>query len=149
MYIKLCLQFYENVVHNLKMTFPLLNISTKKWKSEDLTGYILFDEYIYTDKETIFNELYIDKLFIDCNGLIYKALKKEELTQKWRKWLRFIPNIWKKEVLFQPTGDSWTIEELRNYLLKRVSELKANKHTYEWKAQLKRAKNHAELIHGQ
>ena len=130
------------------MTFPLLNISTKKWNSEDLTDYILFDEFIYTDKEAIFNELYRDKLFIDCNGRIYKALKKAELTETWRNWLRFIPNIWKREVLFRPTGDSWTVDELRNYLLERVSELKADKHTYEWKAQLKRAKNHSELIYG-
>ena len=130
------------------MTFPLLNISTKKWNSEDLTDYIIFDEFIYTDKESIFVELYRDKLFIDCNGRIYKALKKAELTEKWRNWLRFIPNIWKREVLFKPTGESWTTEELRNYLLERVSELKADEHTNEWKAQLKSAKNHSELIYG-
>lgn len=130
------------------MTFPLLNISTKKWNSEDLTDYILYDEFIYTDREAIFNELYRNKLFIDCNGRIYKALKKAELAEKWRNWLRFIPNIWKREVIFKSTGDNWTIEELRKFLLERVSELKVDEQINEWKAQLKRAKNYSELIYG-
>ena len=130
------------------MTFPLLNISAKKWDSEDLTDYIIFDKFIYTDKESIFNELYRDKLFIDCDGRIYKAFKKAELTEKWRNWLRFIPNVWKREVLFRKTGENWTTDELRSYLLKQVSELKNDKHTEKWKTQLKKAKNHSELIYG-
>jgi len=130
------------------MTFPLLNISAKKWDSEDLTDYIIFDKFIYTDKESIFNELYKNKIFIDCDGRIYKGIKKVELTEKWRNWLRFIPNIWKREVLFRTTGENWTVDELRNYLLKRVSELKTDKDTENWKTQLKKAKNYSELIYG-
>jgi len=130
------------------MTFPLLNISAKKWDSEDLTDYIIFDKFIYTDKESIFNELYKNKIFIDCDGRIYKGIKKVELAEKWRNWLRFIPNIWKREVLFRTTGENWTVDELRNYLLKRVSELKTDKDTENWKTQLKKAKNYSELIYG-
>ena len=130
------------------MTFPLLNISVKNWNSEDLMEYILFDKFIYTDKDSLFNEFYKGKLFIDCNGQIYKALEKAELNQKWRNWLRFIPNMWKREIIFKPTGEAWTVSELRNYLLERVSELKADTHTEKWKSNLKNAKTHSELING-
>ena len=130
------------------MTFPLLNITPECWTYENLIDYVIFDEFIYTDKDSVFMELYKDKLFCDCNGKIFKAVKKAELTEKWRNWLKFIPNIWKREIIFQPTGENWTVEELRNYLLNRVSELKTNEQTEKWKSQLKKAKNHSELIYG-
>ena len=54
--------------------------------------------------------------------------------------------MWKREVVFQSTGEYWTVDELRNYLLKRISELKTDAHTEKWKADLKSAKNHFELL---
>ena len=104
--------------------FPILNISEKTWNSDDLTDYILFDKFIYTDRESIFYELYKNKFFIDCNGVIYQAIEKAKLTEKWRNWFRFIPNIWKRELLFINTNENWTIDQLRNYLLERISDLK-------------------------
>jgi hypothetical protein len=130
------------------MTFPILNITAKKWNEDNLIDCVVFDEYIYTNKESVFNELYKNKIFCDCNGKIYKVVKKAELKEKWRNWLRFIPNIWKREIIFQPTGENWTVDELRNYLLERISELKSDKHTEKWKAQIKTAKNYTELIYG-
>ncbi|MCD0456473.1 hypothetical protein LPB85_13585 [Chryseobacterium sp. LC2016-27] len=131
------------------MNFPLINISAEKWDSEDLIEYIIFDEFIYSDDESIFNKYYRNQHFIDCDGYIFIPLEKAELKEKWRSWLRFIPNIWKREIIFQPTGKSWTVEKLRNYLLSRVSELKKDKYTEKWIADLKTAKNHYELINGQ
>ena len=130
------------------MTFPILNISSEKWKNEDLMDYIVFDEFIYTNKDSIFNELYKDKLFCDCNGRVFKAIKKAELTQKWRNWFRFIPNVWKREVIFEPIHKKLSVDELRNYLLERVSELENNELSFKWKAELKNAKTYSELING-
>ena len=48
----------------MKMIFPILNISEKTWNSDDLTDYILFDKFIYTDRESIFYELYKNKFLI-------------------------------------------------------------------------------------
>lgn len=128
------------------MWFPLLNISEKKWSSKENKNYIIYDKFIYTNNETIYNEIYKNNLFIDCEGKIYSVLKKAELIEKWRIWLRFIPNIYKKEIIFKPTGESWTVEELRKYLIERVSELNSNEHTRSWITYLKEAKNYAELI---
>ncbi|APU11900.1 hypothetical protein A5M85_16915 [Cellulophaga lytica] len=128
------------------MRFPLLNISERKWCSKKNKDYIIYDKFIYTNNETIYNEIYKNNLFIDCNGKIYSVLKKAELIEKWRIWLRFIPNIYKKEIIFKPTGESWTAEELRKYLIERVSELNTNEHTRSWITYLKKAKNYEELI---
>ena len=81
------------------MRFPILNISTERWSDEDLMDYISFDEFIYTKKDFYFDEFYKDKLFCDCNGFVYKAIAKEDMTQKWRNWLRFLPNVWKTKII--------------------------------------------------
>ena len=128
------------------MTFPILNISTEKWNADDLTDYISFDKFIYTSKDSLFKELYEDQLFCDCNGLVFKAIKKAEMTQKWRNWLRFLPNVWKTEIIFNKTNEKLTVEQLRNYLLERISDLRQDDFTRKWKEDLKKAKTHSEII---
>lgn len=80
------------------------------------------------------------------NGKIYKVLKKADLKEKWWNWLGFVPNLWKREIIFVPTGENWTVDELRCFLLDRISKLKADKHIEKWKSQIKTATNHSELI---
>ena len=128
------------------MTFPAIDISTKKWVIDDLIEYVIYDEYIYTNKESIFQKYYKDRLFCDGKGRIFKAVKKEEMTESWRNWLRFIPNVWKTKIIFQNTNEEMDIELLRNYLLERISDLEQNDFSREWKADVRRARSHAELI---
>ncbi len=131
------------------MEFPILNISSKKWNEDNISSYIAFDKFIYTDKDLIFNELYKNKLFCDCHGEIFRAIEKAELTEKWRNWLRFMPNIWKREVLFEPTNNKLTVDELRDYLHARISDLNQNDFTQQWKKDLTNANSHFELINMQ
>ncbi|WP_299685701.1 hypothetical protein [uncultured Dokdonia sp.] len=130
------------------MNFPILNISHDRWYDDDIMDYISFDEFIYTRKDAIFNELYKDQLFCDCDGVIFKAIKKAEMTQKWRNWLWFIPNVWKTEILFEPTHKKLTVDELRSYLLDRLAELTMDKELKKWEMNIRRATNHFELIYG-
>lgn len=131
------------------MNFPLINISVKKWhKDADVLEFILFDKFIYTDKDCVFEELYKWKSFCDGDGFVYKAIKKEEQIEKWRNWLRFIPNVWRKEIIFKKTGEKLTVEELRQYLLDRVSDLSKTDFRDEWINELRIAKTHFELING-
>ena len=130
------------------MTYPIINISIEKWNDEDLMDYITFDKFIYTNKDSIFNKLYRDKLFCDCNGQVFKAIKKAELTQKWRNWLRFIPNVWKREIIFEKTNKNLTVDELKNYILARISELNKTDYRKKWIADIENAKTHSELING-
>ncbi len=141
------------------MTFPAIDISVKKWSYEDLMEYVIYEDYIYTSKDSIFKKYYQDHLFCDSMGKIYKAIKKEEMTENWRNWLRFIPNVWKTKIIFQNTDDLMSLEELKSFIIKRISDLndnqkneqwKADSEQYEilssWKADVQKAKNHTELI---
>ena len=128
------------------MTFPIIDISTEKWNYEDLMEYVCHDDYIYTNKESIFESYYKNKLFCDGNGQIYKAIGKAEMTEKWRNWLQFIPNVWKTKIVFKKTYKEMSVEELRTFLLARISELEKDDFTREWKVHIQKAKTHSELI---
>ena len=130
------------------MEYPLLNISIKKWDDEHLMEYMIFDEFIYTDDDSIFNKFYRSNLFCDCNGRIFKVIRKAELKERWRHWFRFIPNVWKREIVFEPTGKSWSVDELRNHMLERISDLKNDEFLVKWKSDLQKAKTHSELLNG-
>lgn len=130
------------------MNFPLINISADKWSHEELTVYVIFDEFIYSDDESVFNQFFRNQQFIDCDGNIFIPVGKAKLKGEWRNWLKFIPNVWKREIIFQPTIKKWSVEKLRSYMIDRVSELKRNSFTEKWIEDLKKATNHDELING-
>ena len=131
------------------MKFPVINISEKKWnKDSGVLDYILFDKFIYTDKDNIFFELYQGKSFCDGDGIVYRAIKKEDKTKIWRQWFKFIPNVWRKEIIFKKTGEILTVEDLRQYLLNRISDLPKTDFREEWITDIKNAKNQSELING-
>lgn len=128
------------------MKFPIINISIEKWHYEDLMEYVCYDEFIYTDKESVFEKYYKDKLFCDENGQIFKAIGKAEMTENWRNWLRFIPNVWKTKIVFKNMYKEMSVEELRTLLLERISELEEDDFTLQWKVDIENAKTHSELI---
>jgi hypothetical protein len=131
------------------MKFPIINVSIKQWTdSQDLAEYTSYDKYIYTNKDSIFDQFYKDQLFCDCNGSIFRAVSKTELREKWRNWFKFIPNVWKTEIIFIPTGEIMNLEELREYYLTRISELKKTDFVEEWISNIKVANTYFELIHG-
>ena len=87
-------------------------------------------------------------LFCDSNGVLFLAIRKSEIKEKWRIWLKFIPNVWKFEVIFKQTPNEMNTEELREYFLARISELKKTNSREEWIESIKNAKSHFEIIHG-
>ncbi|WP_420571236.1 hypothetical protein [Kordia sp.] len=109
------------------MTFPAINIALKKWNIEDLEDYAfeftLYDDYIHHKDESYFIEYFKNGLFCDAEGKLFKMVAKAEMTQKWRNWLQFIPGVWKTKVIFKDTYQKISVEELRTYLLARLSEL--------------------------
>ena len=129
------------------MHFPLLDITTRPWHTELETDLIVFDQYIQTNKESVFNAMYQDVTFIDCEGRHYRAVKKGEQPALWRRLLRFLPNIWRQEIIFQPTGEFWTVEELKRYVMEGVSELEENEtNRRKWLEQLEKARSCEEVI---
>lgn len=130
------------------MKFPIINISYEKWNSEDLMEYVCYDEFIYTKKDSLFDKFYKNKFFCDGNGKIFKAVKKAEMTESWRNWFKFIPNVWKTKIVFVKMNDQMSLEKLRSYVLDRISGLEENEFTQEWKETVLKASNYSELICG-
>lgn len=131
------------------MKFPLLNISETNWNDEDTIEYILFDEFIYTDKETIYERYLKNKLFCDCNGEIFIVKDKIPPVAWWRKTFRFLPNTYKVKLIFEKTEKKISVDELKNYMIERVNELSEDEFRSKWINYLKQAKSHKELIDGQ
>ena len=131
------------------MKFPIINISVEKWNdNEDMSEYISYDKFIYTNEDSVFDKYYKNMLFCDSNGVLFLAIRKSEIKEKWRIWLKFIPNVWKFEVIFKQTPNETNTEELREYFLARISELKKTNSREEWIQSVKNAKSHFEIIHG-
>lgn len=130
------------------ITFPIVNISIKKWRDKRVVKYLRFDEYTRTYNNSLFKKYYKNKLFCDSEGFIYQAIKKEKMKEKWRNWFRFIPNVWKTKIIYKPTGKEMKLEDLRKLLLDRISHLSENHYTRMWKDKIKKAKTHYELING-
>jgi len=128
------------------MNFPLINVSKKVWSWHSAMEYLLQDEYIYTAKESYYEEYLQAQLFCDCNGNIFKVVDKVPPTEGWRKALRFLPNVYKTKIIFERTGKKMEVEELRNYLLEHVGKMPKNDFRSEWLLALQKAKNHEELI---
>ena len=130
------------------MTLPLLNISVEKWHDGETLEYILFNEHIYTDKKSVFDKYYRNKLFCDCDGRVFKVNGLTKPTEKWRNWLKFLPGIYKCKIVFEPTPTNMTVDDLRNYIMTGVSTLTKDDFRDKWLVDLKNAKNHSELING-
>ncbi len=128
------------------MTFPAIDISTKKWISEDLFCYFLDNEYVYSPKESIFLKYYKNHLFCDAEGKVFMCVAKAEMTQKWRNWLRFLPNVWKTKAIYKDTHQVMSIEELRTHVLERLLDLEQDEIIEEWRQDVKKAKSYAQLM---
>lgn len=131
------------------MHFPLLNVSEKKWKDEDLMDYLLIDEYIYTDSKTFWDTFIHNKLFCDCKGQLYVIDGKELPNSWWRKVFKWLPNVYKIKLRFKNTGKQLSLEELRKYLLARIHDLSDYEGREKWIQFIQQANSYEQLIGGQ
>ena len=84
------------------MKFPLLNVTDKNWNEVfDLTVFVLFDRYIYKDKEVLFHKYYKNKIYCDADGKLYKVIDSCPPTEFWRNILKFIPNVFRVTLTFE------------------------------------------------
>lgn len=74
------------------------------------------------------------------------CVAKAEMTQKWRNWLRFLPNVWKTKAIYKDTHQVMSIEELRIHVLERLLDLEQDEIIEEWRQDVKKAKSYAQLM---
>lgn len=130
------------------MKYPALIISEKSWKGKELEldAFVLFDEFNYNNNVKTFEKYFLNKKVCDSNGEIYMIKGRKLPINIWRRFFSFLPNVFKCEYITERTNEKLTIDELRNYLLERISDLEDHDFNIEWQANIRKAKTHTELI---
>ena len=100
---------------------------------------MLFDEFIYTNREDLFRQYYKDKEFCDCQGNVFKVVDKRPPVSFWRNFFQFLPNIYKVELRFIQENKKLTIDDLRDFILNRLEEINTNDFVPKWIDSVKNA----------
>lgn len=130
------------------MEFPLLNITDRDWNPERVDSQLIFDEFIYVGR-AIFDDFHKDKFYCDCTGKVYKAVDIVLPTSSWRKFFGFLPMVYKSRLIFEKTELRLTVDQLRDFVIDRISEMPEDEFNQKWIRQLKQAKSHRDIIDGQ
>ncbi len=129
------------------MKFPMLNITNRDWSEvSDWSTFVLFDTFIYNSNQDFFDKHYKDNLFCDCNGDIYTIIGKQEPVETWRKFLKFIPNVYKTELQLQGLNKRIELEQFRNFVTEKVSNVDKSDFTQKWLSNIKKATSYYEII---
>ncbi|MGQ1788535.1 MULTISPECIES: hypothetical protein [unclassified Saccharicrinis] len=125
----------------MKIEFPLINISNIQWTDENCQEFFVYDEYYHSNDMDFLNKYILNKKYMDSKGNIFKVSNTKRVENFW--WRLFL--IRKTQLIFTYTGDTFTVEELRKFLMDKVSGLdkEASK---EWLKQIKNAKTYKELL---
>ena len=130
------------------MNFPLINISEPTWNDDklDIVALIVFDPYAYTERPSFYDRYMVGKSFCDCNGEIFIYKKRILPESWWRKTFKFLPNVYKVKLIFESTGKTISVDELRNYLIERIAGLPESQFNKKWIDDLKAANTHEDII---
>lgn len=131
------------------MKFPVANVSLREWNPrEDILLYVLIDPYIYRNDDKLYREFYYNQKFVDSEGEIYKIIDKRLPSSIWRSIFRFLPNVFKIELIFITTNEKMGIEEVREFYLHQINNLPKEDYINEWINQIKDAKSIKEILGG-
>jgi len=133
-----------------EINFPMTRINSKSWlDKEDL--FPLFNGYIYTSKEKLFNDYYRNKEFVDCKGDIYKVIDRIPPTNFWRNFLKFLPNVYREKLVFIKTNKRIELMELKKDLIsgiRRFNNDATSEAGKEWIMEIERSKSIKEVLCG-
>jgi len=130
------------------MKFPAANVSLKEWDpNEDYLLYVLMDPYYCKTGDEFYREYYHNLKYVDSNGEVFKAIDKKPPKSILRRIFRFIPGVYKVELIFSNTGEKMELEEVREFMLKKVTKLKDD-YVSEWINQIKNSKSIQEVLGG-
>ncbi len=131
------------------MRFPLLNITNTDWVTEeDLTSFMLFDQFWYNTTEEIFKRYALNIDFCDSNGEIYQVTYRIYPTSWLRNAFKFLPMVYKCTLKFRKTGMQIPLVDLRHFMLERIKSLDKSEFQHKWITMVENAKTHADIIDG-
>lgn len=132
----------------MKPEFPAANVSSGQWnRDSDWLLYVLFEPCIYTPADKLYAEYYLGQSFVDSNGKVFKITGRI-LPGRLLQVLHFIPNLCRVELLFEPTGRTMDIEEVRSHMLRQLETLDDDEDKAEWIEAVKGAATIKDIISG-
>lgn len=124
-----------------------MNVCLETWaEDKHFDGLVLWNQYIYTRNKEFISNCIIDKTFCDCNGNLYKVFELVIPTSLWRRFLYFLPNIYKTELRLRRTGEKISVDELRRFMLDRLRERPPDKFYNQIKKDLKLSNSFIKLM---
>lgn len=125
-----------------KISFPVLDISINEWNLENINEIIFYDIYFRNKSYDLFEKLRLNHTIIDSNGTIYRIIRLEKRNCKWMTF--FVKS--KYEMIFEVLDEKANLDDLRNLMLNRISDLEVNDYKLRWVENIKKTKNFKELI---
>lgn len=124
----------------------MINITDSWSHEEDVLEYYLFDDFILTGSDKLFQQYFHNKIFCDSDGQLYKVIGKTLPAQIWRKIFKFLPNVYKVKLHFEKVNQRMEVEQLRAFILQKLHQLEPNEVLAKWINQINKAKSHTEII---
>lgn len=126
----------------MKPNFPIVQIDIEKWDIDLMVELFRFDEFYYSGDNEFYDHYFYNKQFLDSDGRIFLAREKIKASNFWSKL-----GVGKKYLInYQVTGKQWTFEEVKSFLISKVTELSSYEGRDQWISSLKSAKTIKQLI---
>ena len=130
------------------MKFPAANVSLKDWDpNEDYLLYILMDPYYCRSENEFYRTYYHNQKYVDSNGEVYKVIDKKPPKSLVRNIFRFLPGVYKVELIFSNTGEKMGLVEVKEFILKQVKKIE-DENASEWIDHINKAQSIQEVLGG-
>ncbi len=127
-----------------KINFPVLDISINEWNLQNVSEIIFYDIYFYSNSYDLFEKLRLNHKIVDSKGNVFKIVK---LQKKERNWMSFFKQS-KHEMIFELLDEKIDLDDLKDFMLKKMNNLELNEYKLKWIESIKKAKKFNELIRG-
>ncbi|WP_142785724.1 hypothetical protein [Changchengzhania lutea] len=130
-----------------KIIFPALNLTAQEWDFSTLNDIKLEGQFYLGSNDLFFNKYYLESLFIDVKGNLYKIIGKEDVG----KWRKYIPFFMKSKISFEDLNSKIPLNEVKTHIINKIknikySDEKNDKFLTEWIKRVEDSKSMKELL---
>jgi len=126
--------------------FPALNLTIEEWNFNTLNDVKLEGQF-YFGSNSSFNTYYLESLFVDTEGNLYKIIGKEDFG----KWRKFIPFFMKSKIIFEDLNTQMILEDVIAHVVYKVNTIsysmnKNKAFQIDWIEKIKQSKSIKQLL---
>ena len=134
-----------------EIEYPFMRINSSTWTNDEAL-FPLFDEYMYSSKEQIFQTYYFDKEFIDSKGTIFKVVGREPTQNIFRKWFNFLPGVYREKLVYKKIAKKIELNDFKEDVIRGIKRFNSDatkEISIKWIDQIRNAKDFGEVINGE